>query len=292
MQILFHLGAHETDGGLLIRSLLKNRAALAEAGIVVPGPGRYRDLLREVSTGLRGQTASVETTEMLLDAMTEDDRAERLVLSNENFICRPTVAVNKDGLYPKAHKAAWLSSLFPGHACEFALALSNPATFIPKILRRQDPSGESWGERLADMNLMDFGWSDVVARIRAAAPEVPMVVWCDEDTPLLWGDLLAEMAGIEDGPLLDGALDRVRPLLSAPDLAALADLLAARGDATPSERRRIMAGFLDAYANADAVVEEIDLPGWTEETVAMLTAGYEGDLEDIEAMDGVRVLTP
>ena len=38
MQIVFHLGAHCTDDGLLIRSILKNRAKLAAEGIGVPGP--------------------------------------------------------------------------------------------------------------------------------------------------------------------------------------------------------------------------------------------------------------
>ena len=49
MRIVYHLGAHCTDEDRLVRCLLKNRATLAEQGIVVPAPTRYRKLLREIT---------------------------------------------------------------------------------------------------------------------------------------------------------------------------------------------------------------------------------------------------
>ena len=47
MEIVYHLGAHCTDEERLLRCLLKNRGALSAQGIVVPGPARYRNLLRD-----------------------------------------------------------------------------------------------------------------------------------------------------------------------------------------------------------------------------------------------------
>ena len=81
MEIIFHLGAHCTDDGLLIRSILKNRARLAEEGIGVPGPSRYRELLGEASTVLRGDPADEETEDGLLEAIRDDETADRVVLS-------------------------------------------------------------------------------------------------------------------------------------------------------------------------------------------------------------------
>ena len=45
MEIAFHLGAHCTDENQLLRSLLDDKGRLADQGICVPGPGRYRDVI-------------------------------------------------------------------------------------------------------------------------------------------------------------------------------------------------------------------------------------------------------
>ena len=46
MQIAFHIGAHCTDEDRLLKSILKNAQMLSQLGIVVPGPGKYRSLIR------------------------------------------------------------------------------------------------------------------------------------------------------------------------------------------------------------------------------------------------------
>ena len=60
MRIVYHLGAHFTDDERLLRCLLKNRDVLAQHDIVVPGPNRYRRLLRETATKLKGKAATVD----------------------------------------------------------------------------------------------------------------------------------------------------------------------------------------------------------------------------------------
>jgi len=42
MQVVYHLGAHSTDEERLVRGLLRAKGPLAERGVIVPGPGRYR----------------------------------------------------------------------------------------------------------------------------------------------------------------------------------------------------------------------------------------------------------
>ena len=60
MQVVFHLGAPCTDLGLLLGSLLKNRALLAEDGIIVPPLMRYRAVLRDTARALAGRPAGIE----------------------------------------------------------------------------------------------------------------------------------------------------------------------------------------------------------------------------------------
>lgn len=292
MNILFHLGAHCTDDGLLIRSILRNRAVLAKEGIIVPGPGRYRELLGDVSTSLRGSPASEDTETMLLEAICDDVSADRIVLSNENFLCRDTKVLGPEKLYPKALKAAWLANCFPSHAAEFALALRNPATFLPDILARVETSDTPRAELLAELALHRLSWFDVVERLHEAVPEARILVWCHEDTPFLWSEIQREVTQHDPFTRLDGALDMAERIISAEGMRRLTEFLENRQDLTEARRRAAIGAFLDAHAVDEKIETEIDLPGWTEDTIAELTEAYEEDLALIAHVPGVVLLTP
>ncbi len=288
MEIVFHLGAHCTDDGLLIRSILKNRARLAEEGIGVPGPSRYRELLGEASTALRGDPADEETEKSLLDAICDDETAERVVLSSENFLCRADVVLAEDGLYPKAAKSAWLRQCLPSHRASFAMALRNPATFVPELLM-QIGQGE---EALDEVSITDLLWSDVLADIAVANPGCRLIAWCHEDTPFIWSEIIREITGHDPFTEIDGEFDMLDRIISADGMTRLVDFLEARQVTSQSKRRKAVAAFLEAHAIEDAVETEIDLPGWTSDTIDMLTEIYEDDLERISAMPEVTLITP
>ena len=78
MHVSFHIGAHVTDEDQLVKSLLKNKGRLADEGIVVPGPGRYRRVLADVQGRLRGGKASLETQDVVLETIMDVDEADRL----------------------------------------------------------------------------------------------------------------------------------------------------------------------------------------------------------------------
>ena len=86
MRVVFHLGVHHTDQDRLVRALLKNRDVLARQRISVPGPGRYRVVLRDVVNRLRGEPASREAEELLLEAIADSDPPDTLFLSNDSFL--------------------------------------------------------------------------------------------------------------------------------------------------------------------------------------------------------------
>ena len=52
MQLILHTGAHFTDRDRLLKCLLNNKADFSQFGVAVPGPGRYRTLLKEAVTAL------------------------------------------------------------------------------------------------------------------------------------------------------------------------------------------------------------------------------------------------
>jgi hypothetical protein len=291
MEVVYHLGAHCTDDGLLVGTLLKNRSRLLESGVVVAYPGRYRTAMREALQMLDGAAAGSELQETLLDAITDEDSIGRLVLSNENFLGVAPRAVGAGQLYPMAEaRAAGLRRLFPDAACRFFLAIRNPAAFLPAILARlRDTDYDRFMEGTDPQALR---WSDMVARLRMGAPDAPLTVWCDEDTPLIWPEVLEGVAGVDPEVPLVGGDGRLASVMAPQGLAAMRGYLAANPAPTVALRRRVAAAFLDKFALDEAIEEELDLPDWTAAHVARLTEAYEADTARIAAMEGVRFLSP
>jgi hypothetical protein len=291
MQIALHLGAHCTDEEALLRCLLRNRDALAADGTSVPGPNRYRTLLRDAAAEIAGGVITAEAEAALLDQIVEDDGASRVVLSFDSFMAFPRWAIGKNQLYPRAtERTTGLVGLFPSQEVEFHLAIRNPATFLPALFEKQ--KGKSYEEFIEGSDPMLLRWSDLIARLRAASPQVPVTVWCDEDTPLIWPEVLCSVAAHEPWRSLDGVHAVVEQIMAPEGFARMTAYLAERPPQTEVQRRRIVAAFLDKYAIPERIDMPVDLPGWTEDYVGQLSALYDEDVEQIAAMQGVTFIAP
>jgi hypothetical protein len=136
----------------------------------------------------------------------------------------------------------------------------------------------------------------MVARLRAAVPDAEITVWCNEDAPLLWPEILSLLAGAPEDPdlpdSLDGAGDFLAELMRPEGTTRLGSYLEQNAPRSASHRRRVIAAFLDRFARPDAVSETYDFPGWTAARIARLTETYEADIARIEGMEGVRLLRP
>ncbi len=285
MQVVFHIGAHCTDGDQLVRTLLKNRGLLARRGVVVPGPGRYRRVLGEVLGLLDGAPVSAEAEEAMLDGIVETDAADRLILSDADFLCPATEVLADGELYGAVARSARLAHAFPSAEIGFALGLRNLASFLPAL---SEATGTGLPPRLDPRAL---SWVGVVEGLRAANPEAEILVWCDEDTPLLWPEILRELAALDPTDPVEGSHDLARRLLGDEGNARYARFLERWPPADEYSRRRALAAHLAKYATDEALEQEIGLDGWTEELVEELSAAYEEDLEEIATIPGVMVLT-
>jgi hypothetical protein len=278
MRIVYHLGAHFTDEERLLKCLLKNRDVLAQHNIVVPGPKRYRALLRETAIALKGQAATRDSQALILEQIMEEDQADRLILS-------------WDTLYPAAgERVRAFSQIFPEIEAEFHLAIRNPATFLPALYERQQP--KAYPDFLAGSDPYDLRWSDVVERILDSNPDAPLTIWCDEDTPLIWPEVLQAVAGLPDGVRLDGEEDLLISLMSGEGMARLRAYLESHPPASVLQRRKIVSAFLDKFALPERIDMQIEMPGWTEDMVADLTEAYEEDVARIAQMAEVTFLAP
>ncbi|EEW25912.1 hypothetical protein [Rhodobacter ferrooxidans] len=290
MRIVYHLGAHCTDEERLLKCLLKNRGALSAQGIVVPGPARYRSLIRDTAITLKGTAASRDTQALVLDQIMDEDVAERLVLSWDGFLSFPQWVL-KGSLYPSGgERLRAITQIFPEIDAEFHLAIRNPATFLPCLLKKL--RGKSYAEFIEGSQPMDLRWSDLIENILARNPGVPLHVWCDEDTPLIWPEVLQSVSGHAPLTRLDDCDDLLASIMTEDGFRRMTGYLDSHAPQTVEQRRRIVSAFLDKFARPEQIDLELQMPGWTEDLVAAMTLQYEQDAAWIAQMPGVTFLAP
>ncbi|MGV8954822.1 MAG: hypothetical protein ACOH2M_27235 [Cypionkella sp.] len=290
MRIVYHLGAHFTDEERLLKCLLKDHDVLKEHGVSVPGPKRYRHLLRDTVKDLRGAAADRDTQAMILDKIMEEDVADRLILSWDSFLSLPPWVLDKT-LYPVAgDRVHSFNNIFPQIEAEFFLAIRNPATFLPMLFKRIET--KTYDEFIGATNIFQLYWSETIERILAASKNVPLTVWCDEDTPLIWPEVLRAVTGLPASVPLEGDDDLLSNLMSAEGLTRLQSYLKSHPTGSVMQRRKIVSAFLDKFALPDRLETEVELPGWTQDVIDRLSQNYEQDVYRITQIPGVSFIAP
>ncbi len=293
MQIVVHIGANATDSDRLLRSLMRSSDALKRQGVAVPGPARYRKLLRETiqTWAESGERVPEGARETLLEAILDGAGARRIVLSNSSFICQPPRVFEGGQFYPMIGlKMRALAALFPGDEIEVHMGMRNPATFIPAVWHLS--RGKSFEAFMAGLDPAQVRWSDMVARMRAAVPDIGITLWCNEDTPLVWDELLHRLAGVPEDLALEGAHDLLATIMAPEGMARYLGYLRSHPPGSAGQLRRVIGAFLDKYALPGEIEEEVDIPGWDAALVDSLTRGYEADVAAIAGRPDLRVVLP
>lgn len=291
MQIIFHTGAHATDDERLLKCMLANKEPFGQRGISVPGPGKYRTLFKDAFAAMETSEPAEDARDVMIDAILDDEIADRMLLSNPHFFGSQRHALDGDTLYPLADvRIRQLRKMFQYDQLELFMAIRNPAAFIPAILG--SASRGRVKEVVESTNPLNLRWSELFQRIRAAVPDIPITVWCNEDTPLLWGQIMRDFAGLEHGTKVTGGFSLLADIMTNEGMTRFRAYLHQHPELTEMQKRRVIAAFLDKYAIEDAVEEELDLPGWTDTLVDELTEIYDEDVFAIQRIPGVTVIAP
>lgn len=293
MQVILHVGVHGTDEDRILKCLLRNAEAWRHEGVAIPGPSKYRRLLGESIAQLKGERPEADVREILLEAILSEDpgQIDRLVMSNDNFFSVPKLTFQGGLMYQKAEtRLQTFADIFARDDVEIFIGLRNPATFLPAVFGAT-PHDE-FGEFMAGVEPTHIRWSDLIRRVRATLPHVPVTVWCNEDTPIIWGEIIREMAGIEMTRKISGAFDLFSQIIDKEGMKRFRAFLGENPNINEMQKRRVMAAFLDKYAMDEEIEEDVDLPGWDEAYVDLLTDLYEEDLDTIAALPGVSMITP
>ncbi len=287
MQVVIHAGAISTDEGRILKSLLANKGVLVQQGVAVPGPGKFKPLFKEALDSMDSKPPSPSTREILEDAILDGEVADRVVLSNEHFFGAQWSAIRDGQFYPLAGpRMAYLDELFLDAQVELFMGLRNPASFIPDVLMSLSPKHREDVMNLTDISFLS--WLTMVEDIVDLAPNVRMTFWCNEDTPLIWGDIIRAMTGLAPDTPLRNEFAFLASLLSETGKRMLKELTT--GEAAIQSQQ--LAEIFATHAAPDKVQEELDFPGWSEDVVEAFTTIYQQDLAEIRTIPGIRFLTP
>ncbi len=291
MQVVFHTGAHCTDEDRLLKCLLRNKQDFSQRGIAVPGPSRYRDLLGQTFRAMENSDPAPDARAILIDAFLDDETADRMILSNAFFFGSKRIAVEEGQIYANApQRVAYLRQLFPTDRLEMFMALRNPASFLPAVLSTLNPNKQR--QAMGGLDPRNVRWSNCLNRIREAVPDVELTIWCNEDTPLIWDQIIREMAGLEHGEQVVGEFDLLSDIMSAEGMQRFTDYIQKHPKMTDVQKRRVISAFLDKFAIEDELEEELDLPGWTDELVEDMTEIYDEDVFRIQRIPGINLIMP
>jgi len=290
MQVVLHAGAHVTDEDRLITCLVDNSRMLLEHGTYVPPPNDYRIKLRDTLSATLQDGVTDADRVALRAQLIGDAPADRLVLSNDSFFGTHKMAV-KRMFYPAAcARMEAFRQLFPRDRIELFFAIRDPATFMPALLEMTNFN--SIEDIFRGYDPFQFRWSELFQRLRTQMPDIPITVWCNEDTPLIWTELLREMAGVEPTIRMDGEYLLLREIMTAAGMKRFLTYMDSHPNMTEIQTRRVIAAFLDKFADDEAIEEELDLPGWTETMVDELSEAYDEDIFTIARIPGITLITP
>jgi len=291
MQVVIHAGAHMTDEDRLIACLHDDAATLARHGTHVPGSESYRRLLRDQMHTAQKTTLPDDARDSVMAATGTPGDTARLVLGNHGFFGTPKMSVGGARFYPAADmRLGLLDRIFGPDDIELFFGLRNPATLLPALL--PDTPFSTVTELLRGDDPAHLRWSETIARIRAALPDIPVTVWCNEDTPIVWAEVLRAMAGTDESVPLKGEFALLPEIMTKAGHQRFSAYIEARPGLTDAQKRRVVMAFLDKFADESAIEEELDVPEWGPGMVETLSALYDEDVTEIAGMDGVRMILP
>ncbi|MEM7076382.1 MAG: hypothetical protein AAGA28_16295 [Pseudomonadota bacterium] len=291
MQVVIHAGAHFTDEDRLVTTLEADAGSLAEHGVCVPEPRLYRKLMRDLFQAAVDSRLAPGTRDIVLDALDVEHTAHRLILSNHSFFGTPKMAVGRGLFYPGSElRLATLQEIFDQDELTLALALRNPATYLPALFARTPH--DSMEAFLNEFDPWEFRWSETIARLHAAFPDMPILLWCNEDTPLVWARVLRAVTGLTDRDPVPGEFDLLEGIMTDTGFHRLRSYLSTHDDLTEPQRQRVKLAFLDKFVQIEEIEEELDLPGWDDDIVDELSEAYDQDVEALSQMPGITMISP
>ena len=292
MRILLHAGAHPTDEDKLFASLDANAPLLAKQGIALPRVQSYRRPLRQAMMQVVKNQPAVTARQTLMYGMFQDKtNIDAMILSLPVFFGSPKGSIHYDKFFPDAVKhLERFCQIFQQDQIEMFFSIRNPATFIPaSMVAAQAPH---MNDILKGSNYMALRWSELFARIHTALPQIKITVWCDEDTPFIWSQLLRNFASVSRNQAMANGYAIFAQILTPEGFERFKGYMQKHPDMNPLQRRKVMYAFAQKFARKDVVEQDLHMTPWDQTTVDQLSEIYDHDVDRIAELPGVTLIEP
>jgi len=187
---------------------VKNKTALVQKQVALPHPRKYRNVIREnLQAMAKGARPDMSGEELLADILGDSD-AERMILTNANFICVPNRIFEGGDFYALAvEKLQAFGALFQGHEIELSICMRDPETFIPAAYSKSH--GRSFQRFMAGAAPSVVQWSGLIHRMHTVLPKAKITAWCNEDTPFVWPKILSHLIGLDAEEPINAGYDLI-----------------------------------------------------------------------------------
>ncbi|WP_417280613.1 hypothetical protein [Celeribacter sp.] len=291
-RVTLHIGVHFTADGYLQRSVSANRARLKAHGVHVPAKRHTWGVISKMLEGLDGLPPIVEEEDEVRRALLGNSGAQHLFLADDRWAAPLRDAVDGETLYPGiGARVAAVAELFSASELQISMALINPAIFMsnsfasgtaPRLL-------STFVDQVAPSSLR---WRDTVDALRKAVPNVPLLIWAEEDAPLIWPTVMQRLFHLPPEVPVSGRILPLKPLLVEEGFERLKTYLISHPPETTAQYEKVILAFMDKYGREEALAPRCDIPGWDAEAIDVLTAHYEEDLDALAQEEGITLLQP
>lgn len=291
-RITFHIGMHHTNSQLLTRFAKTNGKRLQENDVYVPPARRARKTLTAMLTQLDGLPPIASEEQHLLGELLDKSTSSHLFLNDEGRAGAMRDLFSGDVFYEGIEtRLAPVAELFSTSDLRFSLTLVNPAILLHRALE----SGDAPHKLRSFVEATDptlIRWRPVIQRLRDVFPEIPLTIWCDEDTPLVWYRLLKTLFNLPTPTDMNSLLLPIEPLLKEEGVARLKAYLVNFPPKTERQYARLALLFLEKYGTEEALAPRCDIPGWDDDVIERVSDNYEDDIALLAQDEGITFLLP
>ena len=206
MRIILHAGANKTTEDHLLFSLRRNLNPHHQNKIALPPPKNYRRPLRQRKMQSNHTAPDADARDILLDVFLhgEPEECRTLYMGIPGFFGAHKETIQNNTLYPHAiSNLVRFVELFPEDQTHLFVALRNPATFILAMMAEAKTDNLNFIMNKSDPRALR--WSDLFKSIRERFPALPMTIWCTDDTPFIWGQLMRLVGGFSPSTPMVGS---------------------------------------------------------------------------------------
>ncbi|WP_321364975.1 hypothetical protein [uncultured Celeribacter sp.] len=291
-RVTLHIGLHFTSADYILKAIGANRTCLKEHGIYVPPKRHAWGTINAMLKRLDGLPPIAEEATEVRTTLLGKAQAQHLFLSDERWASPLRTALEGKTLYPEigTHVRA-VAEIFSSSELQIGLSLINPAIFLSESFA-SGTGAHLLKTFVEEVDPATLRWRDTLNDLRAALPDIPLVVWAEEDAPLIWPAVMHRLFHLPPDVPLSGRILPLKPLLHDEGYERLQTYLTSHPPKTREQYERVVMVFLNKYGREEALAPRCSIPGWGAEDIEVLTAHYEEDLDSFAQDDSITFLQP